>query len=69
MFLRGQGAKEIVAKIVGRKVEILTPDIMQLSKPKYSQMVGLLVVQQKQLKQKNNFNLVSFIKDKLSRRK
>ena len=63
------GAKEIVAKIVGRKVEILTPDIMQLSKPKYSQMVGLLVVQQKQLKQKNNFNLVSFIRDKLSRRK
>ena len=63
------GAKEIVAKITGRRVEILAPDNMQLSKPKYSQVAGLLVVQQKQLKQKNNFNFITFIKDKLFRRK
>ncbi|MBR2479691.1 MAG: hypothetical protein IKB56_00095 [Clostridia bacterium] len=63
------GAKEIVAKMTGKQVEILTPDIMQLNKPKYSQVAGLLVVQQMQLKQKKNFNLMNFIKDKLSWRK
>ena len=63
------GAKEKLASITGRKVEILAPAMMQLNKPKYSQVAGLLAVQQRQLKQKNNFNFINFIKDKLFRRK
>lgn len=63
------GARELLSSVTNRQVEILASDIMQFNKPKYSQVAGLLVVQQKQLKQKKKVDVLSFIKDKLFRRK
>ncbi|MBO5776125.1 MAG: hypothetical protein J6V83_04150 [Clostridia bacterium] len=65
------GVKECVAKITGRSVEILTPDLMQFNKPKYSSIAGLLMVQRHQMSQKNNKinGLIIKIKEKLGRRK
>ncbi len=40
------GAKECIAKVTGRNVEVLSPDLMQFNKPKYASLVGLLLVRQ-----------------------
>ncbi len=63
------GAKEQVSTILNRVVEILVPEVMQFNKPRYSQLAGLISVQQRQLKQKKTFDLINLIKDKLFRRK
>lgn len=63
------GAREQFSTVLNRPVEILTPEVMQFNKPKYSQLAGLLMVQQRQLKQKKSFNLINLLKDKLFRRK
>ena len=64
------GAREIVARLTSRQVEILAPDILQFNKPKFSQVAGLLVVQQRQLMQKRRTNkFINSIKEIISRRK
>ncbi len=54
------GAKEMLAKVTGRAVEILYPNFMQFSKPKHSQLAGLVALQQKAIRQKKSSNV--FIK-------
>lgn len=57
------GAKEIVARLTSRQVEIIAPDLMQFNKPKYSQVAGLLMVQKRQLMQKRTNNFINRIKE------
>ena len=63
------GAREQFSTVLSRVVEILIPEVMQFNKPRYSQLAGLLTVQQRQLKQKKTLDFINIIKDKLFRRK
>lgn len=63
------GAKEIVQRLTSKYVEVLAPDLMQFNKPKYSQVAGLLMVQQRQLMQKNTHTLINKIKEIITGRK
>ncbi len=63
------GAKEIVARLTSKQVEILAPDVMQFDRPKYAQVAGLLMVQKRQLNQKRANNFINRIKEIISRRK
>ncbi len=51
------GAREIIAKILKKNVEVLYPDFMQFSKPKHAQLAGLVALEQKALLQKNSNNI------------
>jgi cell division ATPase FtsA len=56
------GAKEIMARIIGQSVEIISSLVPQYNKPSFSSLASLLVLQQK--KMKNNKNKLQIIFEK-----
>ncbi|MGN1227962.1 MAG: cell division FtsA domain-containing protein [Christensenellales bacterium] len=55
-----KGAKEIVSRIIGRKIDIICPNIPQLARPHYSAVLSLLYVACKNSQVRRKFIFLSF---------
>ena len=63
------GAKEIIERVTGRKVEITSPEIVPFNKPGYSSLAGLINAQRKKItRREGTFGFLNTFKDKLARR-